>query len=57
MVLHERMIAAYNHGGQLRQHYIRMRAHCDKLIVTYKAAAKESREMAAAHRAMAAAVH
>lgn len=53
---HERMKAAYNHGGHLRQHYIRMRAHCDKLIAIYKAAANENRDMAAAHRAKATAL-
>ena len=50
---HQRMSKAYQHGGHLRALSTRMRAHCDKLITIYQAAATENREMANSHRKLA----
>ena len=51
---HKRMSAAYQKARHLRQLGVRMRAHCDMLIKNYEDAAVEMREMARAHRDMAA---
>ena len=51
---HKRMSAAYQRARQLRQLGVRMRKHCDMLIKNYEDAAVEMREMARAHRDMAA---
>ena len=53
---HQRMKEAYRYGGALKEHGRRMRAHCDKLIASFQAAAAESRAMAQSHREMAASV-
>lgn len=50
------MAAAYQGACNLRELGIRMKRHCDRLIKTYEVAAAEIRDMANAHREIAAEV-
>lgn len=53
VALHQRMKKTYQRGGHMRGFNARMRAHCERLIKLYKAAARENHEMSTSHQHMA----
>jgi guanyl-specific ribonuclease Sa len=50
---HEAMERIYRGGGIPKANWVTMANHCKSLIAQYRSTAKETRELAAAHRAAA----